>query len=117
MSLKDSINNDVSAIFLSLTEFAETIVYCFRAGGTRSISAIVDREPPAFYDAGGQVVTPQFTIEIHDDIDTGIRKNEINAGGDTVEIIEDNGDNAKKTVTVIQVIESDITGTIKLALR
>jgi hypothetical protein len=117
MTLKSSITNDVSAIFLNTDDFAETIVYFFRAGGSVSINAIVDRDPPAIYDAGGNIVLPAFTIEIADSSSSGVAKSAIDTGGDEVELMAEFGDVAVTRVTVVQEISGDFNGMIQLALK
>jgi len=119
VTLSDSLRDDVTAIFLQDDDFAEPILYILRNGGSRSILAIVDREPPAFYDPTGNVVLPMFTIEIADtcDITKGVSKALIDTGGDNVELLAEHGDVTKTRLTVLQVIESDFNGMIKLALK
>ena len=116
MTLKNSITTDPLAIFLNTDEFAELIVYGFRAGGVRSLPAIVDRDPPAFYDVVGNVVFPTFSIDIADDCTDGVTAAEIDTGGDWVELIVEHGDTVRTRLTVLKVLESDLDGMIKLAL-
>lgn len=117
MSLKDSIKSDVSAVFLNTEDFAESIVYFFRGGGSTPIDAIVDRDPPAFYDAAGNVVLPSFTIDIADSSSTGVLKSVLDTGGDEVELTAENGDVLATRLTVIKELESDLAGMIRLALK
>ena len=67
MTLRDVIKSDAITIFENTSEFAEAVTYYFRDGSTRSINAVIDREPPSFYGAGGEVVTPKAMIEIAND--------------------------------------------------
>lgn len=106
----------MSAIFLNDDEFSETITYYFRAGGSRSIKAIIDRDPPAFYDAGGNVVLPEFTIEIDNNCTTGIKTTEIDSGGDEVELFAKEGDTVAVRKTILKIQRHDM-GAITLALK
>ena len=117
MTLKASIKSDVSAIFINTDEFAETIVYRFRAGGERTPSAIIDREPPAFYDAAGNVIMPAYMITLADNCTNGVTANEVDTGGDSIELVSENGDTGRTQVTVLKVMENDLNGTITLACK
>ena len=116
MTLRDSIRNDVSAIFLNTDEFAEKITYHFRDGGSVSILAIIDRDPPAFYDAAGNVVLPEFTIEINNNCLLGARSNKIDTGGDEVSLLAEIGDMIPVRKTVIRKMQEDM-GALTLALK
>jgi hypothetical protein len=117
MSLSDSIKNDVSAIFLNTEDFAEAIVYYFAVGGSRSINAIVDRNPPAIYDAAGTVVMPSFIVTIDNDCTTGVTRGEMNTGGDEIELLAEYGDVQRTRLTVMMEVGRDFGGTIQLALK
>lgn len=117
MSLKDSIRNDVSVIFLNVEEFAETVVYFFKGGGSRPIAAVIDRNPPEIYDPAGNVVLAAYTITIDDDCVAGVLRSEIDTGGDEVDVVAENGSAPPTRVTVLQVVEGDFGGSIQLALK
>ena len=116
MTLKDSIQTDGADVFLNTDEFAESITYVFRAGGSRTIKAIVDREPPAIYDAAGEVVLPDYAITIHHDTVTGVEASEIDTGGDSTHLLADLGDASTTAVTVMTIVSQDF-GMITLALK
>ncbi len=65
-----------------LTQFGETVTYIKQDGTEREISAIVDRDPPEFFDAGGKAVAPIAMVQVHDDSTKGITAEELNTGGD-----------------------------------
>jgi len=115
VTLRDNLRTDVPSIFLNSDEFAETITYFLAGGGRRSIKAIVDRNPPAIYDAAGDVVLPQFMITIHNNCTTGIEADEVNTGGDEVELIVKDGDLKPTRKTVMHMAGHDL-GVIELAL-
>lgn len=99
-----------------LRHYGEPVVYYFGGGGSRSINAIIERNPPGFYDAAGNVVMPDFTIRIFDDSTTGVRSNEVDTGGDEIELVEEFGDVANTKKTVIKVMSQD-SGVITLAVK
>ena len=109
----------MGTLFLNEAEFAESISYFPRAGGVKTMLAIVDREPPGFYDAAGNVVMPRYNIIIANNSTDGIEFNDVDRGGDEVEIIDQFGqaDAQVKRVTVINVSERDFGGAITLALK
>jgi len=95
---------DRSATPLLLKEFGEPIIYRPRAGGSREITAIVEREPPAIFDAAGNVVLPQFVIRVRNSCRTGIDSSEIDTGGDQVSFVGKIGEVIPKTFSVGQVL-------------
>ena len=117
MTLNDSIRSDMDSVFLNEDEFAEQIVYFPRAGGQKTIKAIVDREPVGFYDAAGQVVLPAYVVTIANNSDVGIEFDDIDRGGDEVELVDKFGEAERKRLTVIHVQDRDFGGAITLALK
>ena len=85
MNLRASIKADVNSIFMNEDEFAEPIVYHFRRGGSRAISAVIDRDPPEVYPPGGEsTIMPKYTITIAQDCSDGVKASEVDTGGDQV---------------------------------
>lgn len=107
MTLKDSIKADSSAIFLNVDEFAESVVYKPRNGGARTIYAIVDRDPPAVYDAAGNVVLPAFRLSVRNSCTLGISSKELDTGGDSVELVRKLGDAVPVTVSIMRMAYQD----------
>lgn len=107
----------MDSVFLNEDEFAESIVYFPRSGGSVTIRAIVDREPPGFYDAAGNVVLPQYMIIIANNCTYGREYDSIDRGGDEVELVDKFGESTRKRLTVIHVSERDFGGAITLALK
>lgn len=116
MSLRDSIKNDAVSVFLSVDEFAETIIYNPRGGGSRSILAIVNREPPSLFDELGNVVSVSFMVYVANDPATGISSTEVDAGGDKIRIAEAVNDLALKSCSILRVMDND-HGMLQLAIR
>lgn len=115
MTLRESIRSDVLGVFLQTDEFAELISYFPRAGGEKSIRAIVDREPVAIYEADGSVLVPKFTIEICNCCTSGMAAKSIDTGGDYVEMIAREGGDVRTRYTVMRIVSHDM-GTVILAL-
>lgn len=99
-----------------LRHFGEPIVYFLRDGGSRSITAIIERSPLAFYDAAGNVVLPAFVLRIKDDCTEGVKASEVDTGGDEVELIAELGDVTPTRKTVLKLMSQD-SGVIVLALK
>lgn len=99
-----------------LAQFGEPITYHLNAGGDRSIDAIIERSPPAFYNAAGEVVLPDFAIRIYNDCKTGVLASEVDIGGDEVSLIEELGDSVLARKTVIKMVSQD-SGVIHLMLK
>lgn len=96
--------------------FGEPVIYYPLAGGTLSIDAIVERDPPAFYDAAGNVVLPSFTIRIDNNCKTGRLASDVNTGGDEVDLIAEIGDSKPTRTTVLKIMSQD-SGVVVLALK
>lgn len=115
MTLRDAITSDVSTIFLNVNDFAETVVYYFAGGGSKTIKAIIDRSTYSFYDAAGNVVMPAFRITINNHCELGVLASKVNTGGDEVALIDEYGAVIPERVTVISITNQD-QGTLELAL-
>ncbi len=98
-----------------LQQNGEPVVYRPRAGGRRTIKAIIQRDPPAIYNAAGEVVLPEFILRVQQCSKTGIMPSEIDAG-DSFELLSDFGDVAKTTYSVMKIVSQD-GGVLTLALR
>lgn len=82
------------------------------AGGTLSFLAIVNRDPPAFYDEGGNVVMPAYTIRFNA---CEHKASQVDTGGDEVDLKKDLGDALFTRVTVMTKMSQD-SSVIVLAL-
>lgn len=84
-----------------LAEFGEAIVYHPAGGGSRSIAAIIERSPPALFDAAGNTVLASFLIRVKNDHDSGISSKELNSGGDMISFYArvDDVQMSKKSIT------------------
>jgi len=114
MTFRDNVKSDMTTVFLNVDEYAETITYYLAGGGSRSILAIVDRNPPAIYDAAGSVVLPKFTVLIRNDCKLGLLSSEINTGGDEIALLSEFGDSQPERKTVMVKMNEDM-GAVELA--
>ena len=87
-----------------VSQYGESVTYHFAGGGTRTVNAIIERSPPAVYDAAGNVVMPSFVIRFHNDATLGVLSSEVNTGGDQVSFLSKLGDKVpvKRSVLVMQ---------------
>jgi hypothetical protein len=110
MTLSDSINNDPTTVFLSSDDFAESIVYVphthfgATARANRTINAVVIRYPVE--DEEG-VVTHHTEIRVHNNSTTGISSDELDLGGDAVQLAPRDGEIAEtRQITRLLSIDS-----------
>ncbi len=97
-------------------QFSEPIVYYLAALPSRSLDAIIERGPPAFYDAAGNVVLPSFIVRMDNDATSGVLASEVDTGGDEVELIKELGGVTASRTSVLKIISQD-SGVTVLALK
>lgn len=89
MGLLDQIlSQDAAMAFLDMDGFAEVVTYTKAGGGTRTINAIVDRDPPMI---DSKVVRPKMQITVANNSTTGIASAELDTG-DTITVAYRIGD-------------------------
>lgn len=115
MTLSDDIKTDFATIFGNTDDFAETITYHFRGGGSRPIAVIVTRESVSFYE-GDKNTTWSFTIEADNNCTTGVTASEMDTGGDEVELLLKKGDSVPVRRPVIKLLTQD-EGALSFAVR
>ena len=93
----------------------ETVTYRPKVGGSYERQAVVERNPPALFDAAGNVVAVNAIVRFHNDATTGVDANNLNTGGDKVDISVRYGATLK-TQSVFQVVSTD-GGVTVLAVR
>ena len=116
MTLRDAIQSDALSGFLSTDEFAESVVYYPRAGGSRSIIAIVDRNPPAVYDSEGVVVQVSFMVYVANSASSGILSTELDTGGDRIGLKRKENSGATEQRPIWQLVGQD-SGMLQLAIK
>lgn len=66
-------------------QFGDTITYHKNGGGTRSVSAMIERDVQVLTETG-DVLVYDFVLRVEDDETTGITSTEIDAGTDVVSV-------------------------------
>lgn len=97
------------------TVFGDTVTYKPRGGGTRSISAVITRERPEGLDGAPHGHAPVVTIEVINDSTTGISSDEVDTGGDNVNLAVRLGDTPQDR-PIVNIISTD-AGMMRLELR
>ena len=85
-----------------LNQFGESVVYKPRNGGSRTIHAIVEREPPSIYDAAGNVVSPKVTIRVLNNKNNGIASSELDTVDDKIQLTYKIGTSRAQDFQLIQ---------------
>lgn len=116
MTLKAMMAADSLAVFLNTDDFAEEIVYYPRGGGARRIKAVVNRDPPQFYDASGAVVAVSFIVYVSNSLTDGISTTEIDTGGDRISVNRREGETILNRRVIWSVMNQD-TAMVQLALK
>jgi len=98
-----------------LSNFGESITYMPYGGGERSIEAIVDRNPPAVFDAAGNTVLPQFIVRVYNSCRSGISSREIDTGKDELKFVRRIGEVIPTTFSVGMMLSQD-AGVVQLAV-
>lgn len=95
--------------------FGESITYISYAGVRRPITAIVDRSPPAVFDASGNAVMPTAVIQVYNSATLGISSKEVDIGKDQVEMLLKLGQTSTKRFSFMTML-SQSGGVTQLAV-
>lgn len=98
-----------------LVNFGEPIVYYPRNGKPRTITAIVDRDPPRDGGDFDEHRGPRFSIEVTNDQIDGIASDCIDMGGDRVEFAQRKGAAAVQ-MSLVQLVDQD-AGMLRIEVR
>lgn len=98
-----------------LRQFGESITYLPAAGGRRSVSAIIERSPPAILDAAGNAVLPTATIRVYNSCRSGISSREVDIGKDEVEFVLRIGETMPRKFSLMTLLSQD-AGVTQLAV-
>ena len=106
MTLKDLITADSKGVFISTSDFAETITYVpFNFAGQvtraeRTINAVVIRQQLAVFAEDGDTVVPVFEVHVANDATSGISSVELDLGGDQLKLAPRDGEPVElRTIT------------------
>lgn len=120
MSLADRIVTDAGAVFLNSDHFAETVTYYphrFHTAAVReprSIKAVVIRNQVSVFNPDEQILT-EFEVHVANDSTTGISSDELDTGGDQIELQPRVGETARKVS--IQYLNEHDSGMLVLTCR
>lgn len=98
-----------------LDQFGESISYYPKAGGRREIIAIIERSPPALFDASGNAMLPTFVIRVANSARSGIASREVDIGSDQLEMIAKVGETLRKRYSLMTLVSQD-SGVTQLAV-
>ncbi len=73
------------------TLYGETVVYTKASGATRSITAVVDRQPRSNLPLAADVVRPRFVVYVRNSVTLGILQTELERSTDTLTFAGDLG--------------------------
>ena len=97
-----------------LSQFGEDVIYYPFGAEPRSITAIVEREPPAIYNASGNAVMPKAVVRMLNSRQLGVASSEVDNGGDQIGMALNIGGDVK-TFSVMQ-MQSQDSGVTVLAV-
>lgn len=91
--------------------FGETITYKPRAGGSRTITGMVDRTDRGAFGELDRGTATMLQITVPNSVTTGILSTEINVGGDAITIADRYGGSTRdrKIVRVVETNGSSVT--------
>ena len=91
--------------------FGESLTYKPRAGGSRTITGMVDRVDRNLLDGTDRANVPSFTITVANLVTTGILATEINTGGDVITVATRYGGTGvdRKITKVLETNGSSVT--------
>ena len=106
MTLHDVIQSDASLVFCNVSDFAETATYITRDGLRRCIDVVVERQNLQTLSEYSGSVTPVFIVHVANTCTRGISSDELNLGGDSIELAIRVGEEVSER-TIVQLMEHD----------
>lgn len=113
MTLRQAIIDDAEAVFTSTDDFAEVVTYkphrfygeALRAD--REINAVVIRNQITVITEDGDTVAAQWEVHVINDSTTGISSEELDLGGDMIELPPRDGKDAEAR-SITRLISQDL---------
>ena len=105
-----------SGFALLLTQFGEPITYMPNGGVSRTVKAIVEREPLAIFDAVGNAIFPSAMIRVSNCRSGGVHARDVDTGKDQFEFVLDIGDTSPRRFSVMRLVSQD-SGVTYLAVK
>lgn len=90
-----------------LSQFGECVTYLPNGGTARKIKAIIEREPPAIFDAAGNAVLPSAIIRVRNCRKNGVAAKDLDVGKDQFEFVLKIGQTTPKRFSVMRLISQD----------
>jgi hypothetical protein len=112
MTLRDSIADDALSVFLVADDFAEVVTYYPHrfygdtARAPREIKAVVMREQTTAFNEDVVTNLPVFQVHVANDATYGISSEELDTGGDQIELPPRDGDTPQRRA-ITQLITQD----------
>lgn len=112
MTLRDQITEDVLSVFLVVDDFAEVVTYYphrFYGDAVREprvIKAVVQREQTTAYSEDAVTNLPVFQIHVANDSVYGISSEELDTGGDQIELPPRDGETPQRR-SILQLVTQD----------
>lgn len=98
-----------------LDRFGEPVVYRPRSGRARTITAIVDRNPPETLANAENAVSQAFVVMVANDDQDGIPSRLLDTGGDAIDVSDRTGE-AVRTRRIVRLVD-DVGGMLTLEVR
>lgn len=115
MTLASTIVTDATTVFTSTDDFAEPVTYYPVGGGSRSINAVVIREPYETVSEVSDISTPAWQVHVANSASAGIASTEIDTGGDEIGLPFHEGQAATRR-PIVSIVHQD-AGMLVLELR
>jgi len=116
MGLLDTCMGNDAVYLMDSNEFAESVTYQPRAGGTRVIRAVVVRDVPrAVPEQSFESISRHIEIVVANNATSGISASELDLGGDTV-LVTDRLGKSSESHQIIQ-LQSQDEAVLQLELR
>jgi len=106
-----------NAFPMLLVQFGEELVFESGKPAARTIIGIVDREPPAVYDAGGNPIYGDYVVRVHNSSTIGVLDTALRLGSQTITLRGRQSDAAANVTKTIIAKESEDSGVLVLRLR
>lgn len=100
-----------------LMQFGEPLVYESGKPAARNITGIVDREPPAVYDAGGNPIYGDYVVRVYNSATVGVLDTALDRGNQTITLRGRQSSGAANVTKTIVSRESEDSGVLVLRLR
>ena len=114
--IDDAMATDAAFAFMDSDTFAEAVTYLPATGGSRSINAVVFRDPPETpgENPGGNTLMRMVEVYVYNDTTSGIGAAELNLGGDKITVTDRLGKTAEN-LSIKQIVSQD-NGVLRLKI-